>query len=64
MDQVTTEDTAKSRPPAATSHIHPMMPPEERLALWRSVRARWKHDSDAMVRDIEKERDEWDQPIS
>jgi hypothetical protein len=40
--------------------VHPLMPPEELKALWRSVRARWRHDGEAMVREIEAERDAWD----
>ena len=57
MEDVTS-GTAESTP--VPSKIYPLMPPEEVKALWRSVRERWKHDGEAMVRDIEAERDAWD----
>jgi len=56
MKEVTTE-TPETVP--VPSKVHPLMPPEELKALWRSVRARWHHDGEAMVRDIEAERDAW-----
>lgn len=57
MEDVTTQ-TPEAVP--VPSKVHPLMPSEELKALWRSVRARWKHDGETMVRDIEAERDTWD----
>lgn len=57
MKDVTTETPEVGPVP---SKIHPLMTPEELKALWRNVRARWPHDGEAMVRDIEAERDAWD----
>ena len=57
MSEVTTGTPGTGPAPAK---VHPLMPPEELKALWRSVRARWRHDGEAMVREIEAERDAWD----
>jgi len=57
MKDVTTRNPETISVP---SKIHPLMPSEELKALWQSVRARWKHNGEAMVRDIEAERDAWD----
>ena len=55
------KDVTTGTPEAGSvpSKVHPLMPPEELKALWRSVRARWRHDGEAMVREIEAERDAW-----
>ena len=57
MKDVTTQ-TPEAAP--VPSKVHPLMSSEELKALWRSVRARWKHDGEAMVRESESERDAWD----
>jgi hypothetical protein len=31
--------------------------------LWRAARRRWTHDGDAIMREIEQERDDWDRRI-
>ncbi len=61
MEEVT-PGTPEAMPVPAK--VHPLMPAEELKALWREVRARWKHDAEAMVRDIEAERDAWDEAPS
>jgi hypothetical protein len=42
--------------------VHPLMAPEERRALWRSVQAVWQQPTAEVIADIERSRREWDQP--
>jgi hypothetical protein len=55
-----TQDQTK---PAAPK-IHPFMEPEKMKEIWRAAQKRWRHDSDAIVHEIEQERDDWDRRIS
>ncbi len=40
--------------------VHPLMSPEARRALWRSVQAVWKQPTAEVIADIEQSRREWD----
>jgi hypothetical protein len=39
------------------------MEPEKVKEIWRTAQKRWTHDGNAMVREIEQERDDWDRRI-
>jgi hypothetical protein len=58
MERVTQKDTNSD-----VAKIHPLMEPEKVKEIWRTAQKHWTHDGEAMVRDIEQERDDWDQRI-
>jgi hypothetical protein len=51
-------DDVKS-PNDDSSRVHPLMPPEERRALWHHARKVWKQLAQDMIAAIEQSRAEW-----
>jgi len=59
--------TLQNKKPAAQGgamrSLPPFMSSDKMLSVWRAAQDAWMQDSDALVREIEKEREEWDQRI-
>ena len=58
MERMMQNDTKPAAP-----KIHPLMEPEKVKEIWRVAQKRWTHDSEAMVREIGAERDNWDRRV-
>jgi hypothetical protein len=58
MERMTQHDTKPDAP-----KIHPLMEPDKVKEIWRGAQKRWTHDGEAMVREIEEERDDWDRCV-
>jgi hypothetical protein len=58
MERTTQHDAEPAAP-----KIHPLMEPEKVKEIWRAAQRRWTHDGEAMVREIEEERDDWDRRV-
>lgn len=59
MSPATPEGTNQA---VKTPDIHPLMDPEKVKAIWHKAQKEWTPKED-MVREIEREREEWDQRI-
>ena len=55
----TKKSIAKRRSPIS----HPLIGPEERLAVWRSVQGMWKNRKPDPVKELKKMRKEWDRKL-
>jgi hypothetical protein len=58
MERTTQHDTKPAAP-----KIHPLMEPEKVKEIWRTAQKRWTQDGEAMVHEIEEERDDWDRRV-
>ena len=53
------DDDASTTKGNGFGKIHPLMPPEQKRALWEHVQSIWTLPADDLLKEVKASRDEW-----